>query len=145
MIFLVLLCTSAHQQLCFNSAGEKCHTLQLPLQHQGFLIPLSSCTRTATSNASVHSSCKLHPSRTRWILLNPSFILTKRLAGSVAPNILHCLRFLYSCRSFSERMAVKDRGRCDNTAENGLGAAEGQERHLVAGVRTDLNRQDEAI
>lgn len=42
-------------------------------------------------------------------------------------------------------MDVKDRGRCDNTAEPGLGAAEGQERPPVAGVRTDLKRPDQAF
>lgn len=36
-------------------------------------------------------------------------------------------------------MDVKARGRCDDTAETGLRAAESQELHLVAGVRTDMN------
>lgn len=49
------------------------------------------------------------------------------------------------CSPFSERVDVKDRGRCDNAAEAGLGAAEGQERHPVVGVRTDMNHPDEAI
>lgn len=40
---------------------------------------------------------------------------------------------------FSERMDVKDRGRCSNTAETGLRKAEGQERHPVVGVRADMN------
>lgn len=42
-------------------------------------------------------------------------------------------------------MDIKDRGRCDNTAETGLRAAEGQERHPVVGVRTDMNHPDKAI
>lgn len=42
-------------------------------------------------------------------------------------------------------MDVKDRGRCDNTSETGLGAAEGQERHLVVGVRTDMNSPDKVV
>lgn len=46
---------------------------------------------------------------------------------------------------FSERMDVKDRWRCDNTAETGLRTAEGQERHPVVGVRTDMNHPDKAI
>lgn len=45
--------------------------------------------------------------------------------------------FLFMCAA-SERMDVKDRGRCDNTAEAGLSAAASQELLTVAGVLADL-------
>lgn len=42
---------------------------------------------------------------------------------------------------FTESVDVKDRERCDDTAEAGLSAATTQERHTVAGVITDLDCQ----
>lgn len=39
---------------------------------------------------------------------------------------------------FAESVDVKDRGRCDSTAEAGLPAAAGQELLPVAGVFTDM-------
>lgn len=42
-------------------------------------------------------------------------------------------------------MDVKDRGRCGNIVETGLRAAEGQERHPVVGVRTDIKHPDKAM
>lgn len=41
----------------------------------------------------------------------------------------------------TESVDVKDRERCDDTAEAGLSAATTQEHHAVAGVVTDLDRQ----
>lgn len=41
----------------------------------------------------------------------------------------------------SEGMDVKDRGRCDNTAEAGLSAAASQELLTVAGVLADLKHR----
>lgn len=48
--------------------------------------------------------------------------------------------FFFLC-ALPERVDVKDRGRCDHTAEAGLSAAASQERLTVAGVLTDLERQ----
>lgn len=62
----------------------------------------------------------------------------------VVQNILPKLGGGSFCYPFTERMDVKDRGRCDNTADTRLRSAEGQERHPVAGVRTDMNHPDKA-
>lgn len=61
------------------------------------------------------------------------------LACHVRFGTVHAsLNFFLRCK-FPERMDVKARGRCDDTAETGLRAAESQELHPVVGVRTDMN------
>lgn len=51
------------------------------------------------------------------------------------------IRFYFFLCAPTERVAVKDRGRCDHTAEAGLSAAANQELLTVAGVLTDLECQ----